>query len=84
MIEMSIDSERQFAIVQDDEGVCHAAVLCQRLSPEPYIVAMCDFFDAVDIARFNQDPTSFVTPERRWPADREREGMMTCLRCIGS
>jgi hypothetical protein len=84
VIEASIDPERQFAIVQDAEGVCHAAVLCQRQTDSPYVVAMCDFFDAVDIARFNQDPNSFVTPERRWPADQEREGMMTCLRCIGS
>jgi hypothetical protein len=83
-IEASIDPDRCDLVVRDVHGLTHGAVLCDRNSESPYIVAMCDFFDAVDNAREARDPNSFALPEQRWTVADEYRGVMTCLRCIGS
>jgi len=84
VIEASIDPERNDLVVQDDRGLWHASVICNRNSDAPYLVAMCEFFDSVDFARGASAPESFKPPERRWPVAAEIRGPMTCLRCIGS
>jgi hypothetical protein len=84
VIEASIDPDRNDKVVKDAHGLWHAAVICNRNSDDPYLVAMCEFFDAVDQARQDRSPESFKPPERRWPVADETRGPMTCLRCIGS
>lgn len=84
MIEASIDPDRCDLVVKDEHGLWHASVICNRNSDAPYLVAMCEFFDAVDFARAERNPESFKPPERRWAVTDEVRGAMSCLRCIGS
>lgn len=74
---------RENMVVRDEEGLFHYSVHSNRNTDTPYIVAMCEVFDAIDDAVANADIGKFGMPARRWPADQETEGMVTCLRCIG-
>lgn len=79
-IDVSLDSERQDCVVLDEHGVLHSSVLCDKHGNDAFLVAMCDFFDAIDTAQLAQ----YALPTRRWPVDKEQRGMITCLRCLGA
>lgn len=74
---------RENMVICDEEGLAHYSVHSNRDTDTPFVVAMCEVFDAIDDAVANADVGKFGMPARRWPADRETEGMVTCLRCIG-
>lgn len=79
------DHTREDRVVEDEHGVVHDAVFCGRNAEQPFVVAMCEYMDAVDYAAdVLQDPSRFKYPDRRWTEDQERVGITTCLACIGA
>lgn len=77
------EPEREFKVIRDEEGLVHYSVTSDRGADVTYVAAMCEVFDEIDKAFEAENPQSFGMPKRRWPADQETEGMVTCLRCIG-
>jgi hypothetical protein len=76
--------------VRDEFGVNHASVLCSSdralksvKTEQPFVVAMCDFFEYID-ASATYDAAQPEYPQRRWSIDQEAPGVITCLVCLGS
>ena len=95
-----VDEVRANLVVCDEHGLHHASVLCNALdevismgavairSPRvtddgPFAVALCDFFACVDdvVTRYAH---RMEYPTRRWRADQEAPGVVSCLACLGS
>lgn len=66
---------RDHLTIVDEHGVTHVSILCHS-----FVCTMCDFCQAIDdTAVFGE----LKHPDRRWPVENEKPGVVNCISCLG-